>query len=221
MPPRGAQSSAAAKLVSAGNRAAERAQKEHGENVRLTCDYLGVPDGAGGFDSTGRTRKETEVAFEWRCSCPGMADEHFVVVLRCDNAMARGVSFPDGWRIAIRSLSLDEIAKASARPKLPPIGVALLPKMSMQGSPDRAQSGHRGHILHPYRFGSTVSTITRKANKQHKGSFPVMDRRRSYSGKSISAMSAGSAGRRLGTSEPIHGPKTAAELLVMPGSLRR
>ena len=57
--------------------------------------------------------------------------------------------------------------KASHRPRDPPIGVALLPKESMQGSSLVAQCGHDGHIRNPRRLGSTVRVITRKAYTQH------------------------------------------------------
>ena len=113
MPPK-AQGYAIAKLAAAGQRAAECVQKQYSD-VILTCAYIGVPDGQGGYDLSVRARaRETHVAFEWKATASNIGVERQVVTIRCDHAFKHGAPFPAGWRVALRSLSLDAIAEASA-----------------------------------------------------------------------------------------------------------
>ena len=57
------------------------------------------------------------------------------------------------------------------------MGVALLPKESMQGFVAVAQWGHLGHMRSPWIEGSTTRVMTLKAYTQHKGSRLVMSLR--------------------------------------------
>ena len=62
--------------------------------LELSCKYMGVPCANGGHDAEARVTGRTQVAFEWRAVGADF-DERRVVLIRCDNAAARGVSFPE------------------------------------------------------------------------------------------------------------------------------
>ena len=72
----------------------------------LGCEYLDEANGA--------LRKTTELKFRWSFRGSGY-EETEETTGRCNNVLERGVPIPDAWNTALRSLSLEEVAEASAK----------------------------------------------------------------------------------------------------------
>ena len=61
----------------------------------------------------GKLCKNVSVAFEWCARKPGW-EERSVVMVKCDNAVNRGVAFPEHWRTVLRCGDLARLARKSA-----------------------------------------------------------------------------------------------------------
>ena len=72
----------------------------------LGCEYL--------EETTGALRRTTELKFRWSFRGSGF-EEVEETNAKCHHILDRGVPLPDAWSIALRSLSLDEVAAASTK----------------------------------------------------------------------------------------------------------
>ena len=57
----------------------------------------------GAYDVNARPKLRSDVQYEWNIKTQGY-DERFEETLRCDNACARGVTFPEHWKTALRCI---------------------------------------------------------------------------------------------------------------------
>ena len=95
------------RLEEAAEEAAMRARASLGSGAEVTCTCGGAVGG-------GKLRKTAMVKFMWRVVI-GDGSEEQTVNVRCDNACARGVPFPETLRVACGSASrrhrLDQMAR--------------------------------------------------------------------------------------------------------------
>ena len=109
---------------------AKRKEKKLAHSVALTCEYVGVPVGEGRFEATARATTNVSFAFEWRVKAGGF-EATCAITVRCDNLAGRGVPFPQGRRVALQNLDLDEqvakgVERVIARSKIPYVRCDLL-----------------------------------------------------------------------------------------------
>ena len=119
----------------------ERLQRFGAEAVRkevtLACEYLGVSTGEDCFDAALDAQARSHVGFGWRVTA-GAFEHVRSVTVRCNNLAARGVPFPQGWRVALQSLDLDEIAYNTAKRVAAQSGTPGI-RCEMLGGPLRVQ----------------------------------------------------------------------------------
>ena len=60
----------------------------------------------------GKLRQRSRVSFEWRINIGGL-DERQTITLKCENACAQGVPFPQPWKTAVRCTHLPQKAALS------------------------------------------------------------------------------------------------------------
>ena len=68
----------------------------------------------GAYDVNARPKLRSDVQYEWNIKTQGY-DERFEVTLRCDSACARGVTFPEHWKTALRCIGFAKKAAEATR----------------------------------------------------------------------------------------------------------
>ena len=98
------------RLQRLGKEAAERARRKENlaHSVVLTCEYIGTPIAEGRYDAKSTATENASFAFQWHAKA-GSIEAMRVTTVRCDHLADRGVPFPQGWRVALQNLDLDEI----------------------------------------------------------------------------------------------------------------